>query len=443
MKIKLESFIFFLINIIFISSSMDTFLNIKLGGFSLRFVFVPIVILIIISTLYVIKNGSSARLKFLGIIPALIWLFFLVLFIPNTSIIVRNIAYVMWLFIYFAFIPVVSLYIKNEFQLIKLVKYYIQSFFVVSIFCIVQFLLGLFKINLLVQQWWLNGLPRASGFSYEPSYLATYMLLGWVTCFYLIISKSQYIKYLRVNISIIFISLAIVLSGSRMGILFIIAIPLFFIIYSIKSLFIKFQISKLALRYFLIISLTISGSVVYFTYHFDQAIVFLNGVGLFGTVNHSYKVRTSDQDATFQAFKNSPIIGYSLGGIPTQIALIKQNKSITTQNEAKDFEGVNTYLEVLAASGFFGFIFFAYYFYLLFKKNLNISKIIRSFNPEFYKVVMAILLAFFCELIILIFNQNILRAYLWVHIAILNCIFYVMVTMLHNHTNQHPKLHED
>lgn len=430
MKFKLESFIFFIMNIIFISASMDTFLNIKILGFSLRFVFVPIILLIAISLLYIIKNRNTTTIKFLGIIPAMIWLLFLILFIPNTSIIVRNIAYIIWLIIYFAFIPTVSLYISNEMQLIKLVKYYIQSFFIVSIFCIVQFTLGVFKINLLVQQWWRNGLPRASGFSYEPSYLATYMLLGWVTCFYLIISKSEYIRYFRVNRSIIFISLAIVLSGSRMGILFILVIPLVYILYSIKSLFLKFQISKIALRYFVIISLVISGSIVYFTYNFNQAIVFLNGIGLFGTVDHSYKIRTSDQDATFQAFKNSPIIGYSLGGLPTQIALIKDRKNITKQTEAKDYEGVNTFIEVLAASGIFGFLFFIYYFYTLFKKNISISRIIRTFNPEFTKIVFALLTSFFCELLILIFNQNILRAYVWVHIAIINCIFYTMVIMV-------------
>ena len=33
----------------------------------------------------------------------------------------------------------------------------------------------------LVKQWWIPGfLPRVNGFSYEPSYLATYLLIGFV-----------------------------------------------------------------------------------------------------------------------------------------------------------------------------------------------------------------------------------------------------------------------
>lgn len=406
---------------------MDTFLNLRIFGFSLRFVFIPILLLITFSIYYICY--VKEKLKFLGIFPALIWLLFLIAFIPNTSILVRNIAYVVWLIIYFAFIPILPIFVRYDIQFVKVIKYYLLSFSIVAVFSILQFIFGVFNIDLLIQQRWANGLPRASGFSYEPSYLATYMIIGWIICFYLIISKSYYRNYLNVHINIIFISLAIFFSGSRMGILFILLIPSIYIIYSLKSIIKNLKINKLAVKYFLIIAIAVSSTLVYFTYHFDQALVYLNGLGIMGTVSHSYVMRSNDQEDTFKAFKKSPIIGYSLGGLPTQVALIR-GKTITTQKEAKDYEGLNIFAEVLAASGIIGFMFFAYYFYLLFKKSIMVSKLIKVFNPEFYKIAMAILLAFFCELLILIFNQNILRAYLWVHIAIVNCVFYVMVNMV-------------
>ncbi len=440
MKFRFETIIFILLNIIFVSSSMDTFLNIKIFGFSLRFVFIPIILLTILGLFHVFSDKkSNNKILFLGIVPVFIWLLFLILFIPNTTILFRNIAYVVWLIIYLAFVPAVSHFIKSEIQLIKLLKYYLNSFFFIACFGIIQFVAGLLGIDLLIQQWWLNGIPRASGFSYEPSYLATYMLLGWVVNFYLITSKCQWNKYFNCSRNIIFISIAIILSGSRMGILFLIAIPLMYILISLKSIFLRFQIQKRAIQYLIALFIFISSSLFYFTYNFDQALVYLNGLGVYGTVGHSYDVRTNDQRATFNAFLRSPVIGYSLGGLPTQVAL-SRGKNITTQKEAKDFEGLNIFAEILAASGIFGFCFFMSFLYIIFRKNWKLIAYLKTAHPEWRKIIAALLLSLFCELMILIFNQNILRAYLWVHIAIINAAFYVMLNLLKSHSTNNPQI---
>ena len=440
MKLKLETIIFILLNIIFISSSMDTFLNIKILGFSLRFVFIPIILLIIFGFLHFFSDEkSNNKILFLGIVPLFIWLLLLILFIPNTTILFRNIAYVVWLIIYLAFVPAVSHFIRSEIQLIKLLKYYLNSFFFIACFGVIQFIAGLFGINLLIQQWWLNGIPRASGFSYEPSYLATYMLLGWVVNFFLITSKSKFNKYFSCSRNIIFLSIAIILSGSRMGILFLIAIPSLYILISLKSIFLRLQIHKRAIQYLVGLFIFITSTLGYFTYNFDQALVYLNGLGVYGTVGHSYDVRTNDQRATFNAFLRSPIIGYSLGGLPTQVALSK-GKKITTQEEAKDYEGLNIFAEILAASGIFGFCFFMSFLYIIFRKNWKLICYLKIIDPEWRKIIAALLLSLFCELMILVFNQNILRAYLWVHIAMINAAFYVMLNVLKSYSTSNPQL---
>ncbi len=430
MKVKLETIIFFLLNIIFISCSMDTFLNIKLFGFSLRFVFIPMIVLIVFGAIHLLSNKkSNHKVLFLGIVPVFIWLLFLIAFIPNTTILFRNIAYVIWLVIYLTFVPVIAHFIKNQMQLMKMLRYYLYSFFLVACFAIAQFILGTINIDLLIQQRWLNGVPRASGFSYEPSYLATYMLLGWAICFYLITSKSQWCKYLNCNRNIIFISIAIILSGSRMGILFLLFIPFVYVLFSLKSIFTRFQIKKNAIQYLIAIAVFTSSGLVYFTYNFDQALIYMNGLGVYGTVGHSYDMRSNDQKHTLEAFLRSPVIGYSLGGLPTQVALAR-GKSIKTQEEAKNYEGLNIFAEILAASGIFGFCFFMAFLYIIFSKNWRLIKFLKRIHPEWGKIIGALLLSFFCELMILIFNQNILRAYLWVHIAIVNCAFYVMMKFL-------------
>ncbi|TAH27100.1 MAG: hypothetical protein EAZ07_02375 [Cytophagales bacterium] len=431
MKLSLKSLMFFLTLLIFITSSMDIFMNIKIGGFSVRFVFFPILLIIFFYIIKIIISLEKIKFKFLALKPALVWILFLIIFIPNTTIIVRNIAYIVWLTIYFAFIPSFSSFFYIE-DIVRLIKIYISSFTLVAIFAIFQFFLGIIDVDILIQQWWKNGLPRANGFSYEPSYLATYLILGWVICAYLMINKSIYVKYFNLKWNILIITIAIVLSGSRMGIIFTLLVPIVYILISLKSLFFRFRIDKLALKYVVILSVLIATVLVYFTYNFNQALVYLNGLGFYGTVNHSYLARSNDQSDTFKAFLNSPIIGYSLGGIPTQIAKIR-GVVIVNQEEAKNHEGLNIFAEVLAASGIFGFCFFIAFLYLIFRKNLKLISYLKHINPEWGKIIAALLLAFFCELLILIFNQNILRAYLWVHIAVLNCSFFVFSNLLMQH----------
>jgi hypothetical protein len=376
------------------------------------------------------KNLNQISPNFLGFVPAFIWLLFLIAFIPNTTIIVRNVAYIFWLLVYLLFVLAISSLIKNKNDFYSLFKRYIQSFSWIATFAIAQFVLGMLHIDILIQQKWLNGLPRASGFSYEPSYLATYLIIAWSVCFYLIISKSKYLKELHIFRTIILCSLAILLSGSRMGNLFILLIPSLYIVFSARTIPTKFTLQKRALKYLFMISFIVISSLIYFSYNFDKALVYLNGLGLYGTVNHSYVYRANDQEDTFKAFKKSPFIGYSLGGLPTQIALIR-GKIITTQKQAKNYEGMNIFAEVLAASGIIGFLFFAYFLFSIFKKSISFYNKYVIIDYEYCIIGRALLLGLLCELAILAMNQNILRAYLWVHIGMVNVCFFVALRSLY------------
>lgn len=144
-----------------------------------------------------------------------------------------------------------------------------------------------------------------------------------------------------------------------------------------------------------------------------------SGLGMFGTATHSSEARTNEAWTTFEVFLNSPFIGYSLGGVAPAIAELK-GFTIYTQSEAKNFEGMNIFLEVLAASGIIGFIFFVIFFIVLYSKAFKIMKLLKTINNIHYLFIGSLSFALFMELLILSMNQNILRPYLWVLIGMLS-----------------------
>src|SRR5690606_6216087 len=114
-------------------------------------------------------------------------------------------------------------------------KLYVGSFLIIGLFGIFQFFAPIIGLGApLIRQWWMvDVFPRVNGFSYEPSYFASYMLIGWVISFYLYRYKST--LYTRNVTLLIFIvcSLSMILSSSRMGL---VVIGVFFLWQFIKNI---------------------------------------------------------------------------------------------------------------------------------------------------------------------------------------------------------------
>ena len=170
---------------------------------------------------------------------------------------------------------------------------------------------------------------------------------------------------------------------------------------------------------------------LYSIFNFEKVYFMFNGLGIFGTAAHSSGARWSEFGDTLRAFWKSPIIGYSLGGIPSAIAEVR-GIMITTQFQAKSFEGMNIFAEVLAASGIFGFVCFMLFLIQLFRKTYQLSEVLNEVDNSFGNLMKALLLSLFFELLILNMNQNILRPYLWVHIAIINLSYIIGKQILLN-----------
>lgn len=406
---------------IFLSSS-DIFLVFDLLGFSVR---ASLLLLLIPMSYAFIKLIYTRKFNTpLGYLSLVIWLGFILIFIPNTTYLIRSLGYAVWLVFYVFLVFAAVQIFDNQRKIKKLLEVYIWSFLLISIFGILQFVIGALGFDSpLVRQWWPNGFPRVNGLSYEPSYFSTYLITGWVMVTYLLEKKTSYVPNKLLIYTVIFSTLALILSSSRMGyivmVLWLLRYPIMYILSMKKSNWNK----KKMTRFLTIIGIIIVAVVVaLFTADLSRFRFLIEGLGIGGTSSHSSSTRIHFLMYTLETFVNSPIIGYSLGGIAPAIGGLF-GVVVTSQDWANVFEGMNTTAEVLAASGIFGFLFFVIYVCRLLIKPLFLAKSMKK--DELHHVLFALVYGFIFLIIILQFNQNILRPYIWLHIAILSAIYFV------------------
>ncbi|OIN56518.1 O-antigen ligase family protein [Arsenicibacter rosenii] len=400
-----------------LTASFDIILNLRIAGFALRFVYLLIIVHCILYFIESILNGKFI-VKYLGGKYFFVWFFFLVIFVNNTPLINRNIGYLLWLLIHAFYTIVLAQSCNNKKKLQKYVSVYLFSFLITSLFGFLQLGLGLLGIDLLVEQWWIEGrFPRLNGFSYEPSYYATYLIAGFSTSYFLFRSKvnkhSELIKYTSI-ISL----LAIILSTSRMGLIVVVTELIVYELF-INRTNLKIKLVVISSIAFVLVVITIVAL------RTDFLFFLFDGLGIMGSSAHSSMERLDGFFTQIEILKKNPFKGYSLGGVSQAIAFEKGVVNIS-QETIKPYDvSMNIFVEVLTASGIIGFLFFLRYIYTLF--SYTFFKM-RGYVPEVIlpdKYSRALAWGLLFELIILCFNQNILRPYLWVHISILNSAFFV------------------
>lgn len=428
-KSSAESFInnvlFVLTALIIISCSYDIFLQVKISNFNIRFSVICMILSIFFYFLKIAINRDT-KVSMVAPLSLFLWIATLVAFVGNTNFISRNILYLIWLMIYVLFIFTMN-QLSDPRYFIRIFRIYIYSFGFLGAIGIMQFLLFfIFKIDFYVEQVFALGLPRINGFSYEPSYFATFMLTGFVMNLYLINHKSQYFKFKHLLINQFFIFVSILLSTSKMVVPLVIAILL---LTSFQDMFSRlrtgFAIYYKDLFLFPLVFVLLAGGVYMFLFQFKTISFLFDGLGVGGTVSHSVEGRSLGFEQTYTVFKKSPFIGYSLGGIPSAIGELK-GLVITDNETAKENEGMNIFMETLAGSGVIGFLFFLTFLYQLLTKPLRQAKFLWS--TENFKEDSIILKSIFWGglvlLLMLNFNQNILRPYLWVHFGFLSLSYF-------------------
>jgi hypothetical protein len=311
----------------------------------------------------------------------------------------------------------VSFLFRTRDRLNWLMATYLYSFAFVAAFGILQFIAGVFDWDLLLQDRFFSGLPRVNGFSFEPSYFATYMLTGLAFALGLLATGSKAVNRRILSCLALTMAVAIVLSTSRIGwamlALLCAGAVLAIALVGNRPFTLGVWLRSKALIIGPIFAVSVFAVAIWLVVASPRLDFIFEGTGIDGQAAHSREGRLAAIESTIEVFKKNPLAGVSLGGVGPAVAEVEGRTD-------RDAEGINVFAEVLAASGIIGApFFFAGLLLMIGRPILSLGKLPP---PDAY-VLFSLTLAAVVVLVMLQFNQNILRTYVWIHFAILGAAF--------------------
>jgi hypothetical protein len=415
-----------LIIIIFISS--DIFLTIELSGATIRLSYILFSVIFILWIVYFVVNREARIPADRSYIPLFIFCFISVLSSLNSEFPLKSLIYSLWT-IFSAAIIVFLIWFarKNGTRNLEwLLKIYFYSYFVIAILGLYQILLPFIigEKTPLVEQWWQRyTLARINVFSYEPSFFATYMIMGCTMWFIMWIRNNDFVKYRGIIVTVI--GLTIFLSSSRIGWIGIIVIVIYGLMEFGGDLLIRRRSTRQHVKFFIYFicgALFCAIAIIYMVNNPDQFDFLFQGTGLFDTSDSSFSIRFERSIQTFRVFTDRPyniIFGAGPGGAGAYMVNNPEKFQITTSSfkQLWGTEPNTVFIEILASVGIAGFLAFAWFLANIFRRLWDLYA-----NNDLIKKYRIICLALFgglaMELFILQFNQNYLRPYLWLHIGI-------------------------
>jgi O-antigen ligase len=415
----------------FFTASFDILLIFDFGG-SIRISQIFLGVLCIAAAARVIQDGRILWPR--GGTALVLWLLSQFLFLPLSGVLFFGVEFVALLtFTIAGFFAIIQIYGKAA-SLEWMMRLYLLSYIFVGLFGLFQFATPLLGFpGVLVQQWLLHGkFARISGFSFEPSYYATYMMIGWIMLVELRISKARMTSGRLWKWATIAVTAALVLSSSRTAWvvmlveLFARLLPAFwrgfrhtFRRFLHGRLVVRIPHFRLLLNAVILICVVVAGA-NYFVQRADP-VRLLSGTGLANQPAHSYNDRSNAAADTFDMFKEHPFVGRSLGGVPINRAL-RHNVAVHSMFELRIYWGFPVMLEVLVASGVIGFIPFVVFFYVNTFGAMKLAK--RYWPSEQAKWVKALARAMIFEWLVLLADQNLMRVYLWFHVTMVALVAY-------------------
>jgi O-antigen ligase len=331
------------------------------------------------------------------------------------------------LFTVVSVLALVQLYGRSE-HIESLMRMYLLSFVFIAAVGLVQFALPLMGLpSFLVQQWIVHGrLARISAFSYEPSFFITYLTMGWIMLVELRYSNARLTQDRSWKWATILVTAALFLSTSKTAWVFMLLegalrfTPPFW--RGFKRSLQELRYGRLLVRIpgrtlarnavVLLVLLALGAS--FLSKFISDPAIFLSGTGVAGQPAHSLNTRLDVFHQTLEAFLAHPFIGRSLGGVSIYIAS-RSGIEVTTMEMVRQFWGFPVLLDVLLASGIFGFIPFLVFLYANTIRPLKLAT--RYWPQERAKWVRALARAMIFEWLLLMVDQNLLRVYLWFHIS--------------------------
>lgn len=417
--------LYFLLFLIFVLAPFDILMNLNILGFNFRLVGLFVVLFIVMSVFIVLRNRERVILP-LWIVLLLVISTLNTLFVFNSILIIRGVFYSLWLWLLVVFV-MSSVSVRKLLNPEVVVKIYILSFTFHALFGIVQQVsfYGFDRILFATQP------GRMNGFTYEPSYFATYLSAGLplVVMLSLLSDKNDRHRYLYYIPAGIIIS-ATIISTSKMYIVTwsLVGVCLIFLIASMTRLG-KIR-SNIKTIMFGVMNVFIASIVSILLIN----IAILIGSATIGVIAEKTKeVLESSEETSFgprieefmktvRVALENPIIGTSLGGVAPHKA-VRSGVDPKGNLDVKMFEGMSVYAEILAGLGVVGFLIFVAFVLSLTYDSLKTSIMLMKEDEIFRSaIVFSLLSGLLIELVALSFNQNILRFYLWNQIAVLGLV---------------------
>lgn len=409
-----------------LTASCDIVLAFEVAGLTVRISQLVSLAVMFFFLLRIIKFGNVKILT--PYYNLLIVIVFNTICIVNSKTLFNAVGYDLWLMFDCVQVLAFTYFLSKQESIQSLVGKYIWCFNALAVVGFMQFALQFVGINFYVTQY--NDLHRSNGFSFEPSFYATYMIMGSIICLYLLerrnymcMRKGWLIVSTLLNVG------ALVISTSRMGLL----ILLIYVVYRgvmCLRIYIHKRASLIRILFTLMpIMVGIAGVLFIIAVEFQVPFVmhYLSGLGIGGTASHSADARSAGFKDTWELFLSSPFLGCSLGGIDAGIIEYK-SRTYTVANNGGASMCVS--LEALAAYGIFGaFFFFKYLYDLTIGGYLKAMK--RPGDKRDREPVYAMLIALFFEFVILQLNQNVLRPPFWVHIALVSTCLQIYLRESH------------
>ena len=371
----------------------------------------------------------SARDRPIRVFPGLTGLYgfcaWIALTLPLSLFLERSVAYVVWAIsdalIVFAFVQ----YFRSTTEVLSLIRWSMLAYIAVSLFGLLQFALYAHGINLFVTEWWIKGrVARINGISYEPSYYATYLIAGWVASFYLIERRatvpSRRLQWLCLSST----TVALLLSSSRMGYVMMVVWIVFRAALRLLRALIRGLFGRSSLRFALgtgAAAVMLAAMAVRYRARLltlAAALPFLfSGLGVLGHSSHSAGVRIEGLDRTWRAFLHYPVLGTGIGALPVAIAA-QTGRGIYNLREAKKSEGMSIAAEMIAETGLVGAA-------LVIAVVVSVMRAyyqVRSRAQSWHRLLLsAQAWGLGWMLLMLQMNQNFLRIYIFVDLAVLTC----------------------
>jgi len=425
--------IYFLFLLVFTLAPIDIALNIRISGFNLRSGLLAMVILTALLGTVIAKDILLKRQKLtlpLYLILLLVVAVINLLFVPNSVYIPRGLVYALTLLL-FVFLISFSVNTREYISLEKIVDIYVFSFLLHALLGAMQFILFYgFGINFFMMQ-----LGRINGLTYEPSYYVTYSVPGTIliTLMALFLNEKRG-RIIFYSLTASLMLLVLIFSTSKLGmvesvtvILLAILVGVFLKLFKVLkevnlkrnvSYFVAFTVFFAAIFY---VSGNI-GSIVNFLFpgKGEERISYLEKTEriLASSKETSFDIRLSQFKETLGIALENPLLGKSLGGVAPYRAL-KHGMNPKNNDDVKQFEGMNIFAEMLAGFGIIGFLLMLGFIILISYDGVRLGIKALASNYKVSIILIGLFLGFLLELFFLMFNQNVLRLYLWNHITLL------------------------